>query len=136
MTLTKLAAVRITLFSSSCIHEGKQTTQWSMYVTSQWVKSPYLLLNVCSSSYPKQTCDQMRSDQSCRINNLIIRWIVYIWDCTASEVRVNSTASASHRCSLMDALCTPPCPNLRTTCLFGCWSHPSVFVLNCPLTQR
>lgn len=26
--------------------------------------------------------------------------------------------------------------NLRTTCLFARWSHPLVFVPNCPLTQR
>lgn len=44
--------------------------------------------------------------------------------------------SAPHRWALMDALCTPPRPHLSTTCLFGCWSHPSVFVPNCPLTQR
>lgn len=71
------------------------------------------------------------------INNLITEWtVVWIWKYIASAKRVNSTVSASHRCSLMDALCTPPRPNLRTTCLFGCWSQPSVFVPNCPLTQR
>lgn len=45
------------------------------------------------------------------INNPITAWIVvYMWDCSWRIESKHSTVSATHRCSLMDALCTPPGP--------------------------
>lgn len=114
--------------------KSKQTTRrwimhakWNEMAPSQRLV-PAILHNIFITDLPR--------DKSWRINTLIMEWIVYIWVRATSEVRVHSPLSAFHRCSLMDALCTLLRPDLGTTCLFGCWSHPSAFVPNCSLAQR